>query len=403
MIIADAYSEKVSGFNVDNVYIYAGDAVRWDILPDSIAEQGSSIKTVSASTTSAPSFSSILTGLYPPSHGVYSFKYRLDEDTQTMLDLPGYNTEFINSIFEFATREHDGVDPIYRMLGDTENKERPTFDESPFIIMERGPGGHAPYGDFDGGATDYFEEHQDITHSELEDDYQRSIERDQGLFEQRLEELSSKGLLGDTLIIYTSDHGELLGEGGMVGHNSPMRPELAYVPTVFIHPSIENTVIDDKVMSHVDLLPTILDILDIDIDSEFDGESIFSNENGGPRCTFYNNEFISNPFPYSDGRLMYDGVWDANGGYVFPNSTRLKRALILAGKLLSSPKRRYLRNNIVDIAREYMAGQRKFGTPDFDQDEGQSILDEFSASSAVGLRQELDEADRERLQDLGYL
>jgi len=57
-----------------------------------------------------------------------------------------------------------------------------------------------------------------------------------------------------TLVIFTSDHGELLGEyGGLTGHVRPPCPELVYVPTVFIHPLIKNKKTEESIMRHVDL------------------------------------------------------------------------------------------------------------------------------------------------------
>lgn len=66
----------------------------------------------------------------------------------------------------------------------------------------------------------------------------------------------------------------------MIGHNSPMRPELVYVPTVFIHSTIPDETIDTGAFHYVDLLPTILDVLDLDanIRKMFNGMGIRSQK-----------------------------------------------------------------------------------------------------------------------------
>lgn len=397
------FSEAVSDLDVDNVYIYAGDAVRWDFLPDGLAERGLSIKTVSASTTSAPSFTSLLSGLYPTSHQVFSFNYKLGDAVPTMLDLREFYTGFLNSIFAYATREHDGPDPIYRTLGIDAPPTRPEFDDTPFVFVERGPGGHAPYGDFAGGATEYFEDHHDRTEDELRADYERSIELDVKLFEERIDDLQSRGLLDDTLVIYTSDHGELLGENGMIGHNSPMCPETVYVPSVFIHPDLPSGSIVDGVIGHVDLFPTILDVLDVDPGSSFDGRSLVDDWTAEPRCTIYHNEFLTDRVPITDGRLRFDGVWDRTGGYVFPKSNLRERLFVLLGKVLKSPKRHYLRRNLPTVLKEYSRGEQTYRDPGFPRADAKARLEALYEGSANGLRRELDRADEERLEDLGYL
>lgn len=403
MTTATRFSDTLSELTVENVYVYAGDAVRWDYLPDRVRDFGTTVKTVGASTTSAPSFTSMLSGLYPTSHQVYSFNYKLGDEVATVLDLDDVSTGFLNSIFEYAAKEHRGLDPIYRMLDIDDPPTAPVVDESPFVFFERGPGGHAPYGDFAGGATEYFERHRNHGERELKADYERSIELDVDLFEDRLDMLDAKDVLEDTLVVYTSDHGEFLGENGMVGHNSPMAPETAYVPTVFVHPDLPDGAVTDAVMSHVDLFPTILDVLGWDHDSPFDGESLVRTPPGGPKCCIYNNRFVSDKLPLTDGHLRYEGVWDADGGYVFPRSNLAKRLLVLGGKTYKSPKRHFLRRNVGSLLGQYSKGTRKYADPAFSINDAKTALRRLNEHSPIGLRQELEPVNTEQLEDLGYL
>lgn len=84
------------------------------------------------------------------------------------------------------------------------------FEES-FMIMERGPGGRAPYSDFTGTSTDYFMKTSD--EPTLRADYRESISMDESLFESRLKELK-RAESRRIPFVYTSDHGELLGQRG---------------------------------------------------------------------------------------------------------------------------------------------------------------------------------------------
>ncbi|WP_254822979.1 sulfatase-like hydrolase/transferase [Haloglomus halophilum] len=271
------------------------------------------------------------------------------------------------------------------------------------MLFEHAPGGHPPYGDFASGATEYSERHRNHGEHELKADYERSIELDVDLFEDRLDLLESKDVLDDTLVVYTSDHGELLGENGMVGHNSPMTPETAYVPTVFVHPDLPDGAVTDAVMSHVDLFPTILDMLGRYHDSAFDGESLVRPASSGPKCCIYNNRFVSDKFPLTDGHIQYYGIWDADGGYVFPRSNLAKRLLVLAGKTYKSPKRHYLRRNVGSLFSQYSRESRKYGDPAFSIDDAKTTLQRLNERSPVGLRQELEAANAEQLENLGYL
>lgn len=53
---------------------------------------------------------------------------------------------------------------------------------------------------------------------------------------QLLDQLAEDGLLHDTLIIITSDHGEHLGEHNLTGHGNSMYDPLIHVPLIMHHP-----------------------------------------------------------------------------------------------------------------------------------------------------------------------
>jgi hypothetical protein len=81
----------------------------------------------------------------------------------------------------------------------------------------------------------------------------------------------------------------------------------------------------------------------------------------------------------------------------------LKRLLILAGKLYKSPKRHYLRNHVLELMRAYSTGSQCYGEPNFSRSEARGRLESLQAKQPVGLRQHVEEANKEHLTDLGYL
>jgi len=91
---------------------------------------------------------------------------------------------------------------------------------------------------------------------------------------QLLQCLEDTGLMNDTLIIFTSDHGEMLGDHG-IGQKGPLVYEgVARIPLMIQYPNgIAPCVIDDCV-SLVDLLPTLADFLNIQDTGRRDGISL---------------------------------------------------------------------------------------------------------------------------------
>jgi len=401
-------NSTLSDINVNNVYIYVGDAVRWDHLSASIDEQGLTVKGVSASTHSPPSFASLLTGKYPPNHGIRSFDTQLSEADKSLLSLPDYDTRFLNSIFAFAQRKHDsGTDPIYSVLNITPSDVTEPFEEieEPFVVMERGPGGHAPYGDFDGTATEYFRQRRTASTETIRRDYRRSVEMDAELFTQRLSWLADNNLAENTLVIYTSDHGELLGEGGELGHSSPMRPELVYVPTVFIHPELPASSPDDTVVHHTDITATALDLLDAnpDVAAELDGSSVADSFSNSPSPSFLHNALLPDWVPLLSGTLEYEGAWDFGGGYVSVRSPLHERLPVLAGKLVTSSRHRFiLRHFRAAFGAYWNGGTQTYGKPSFSEQEAETLLDESRRMDADSDTVRLSDEAEQQLRDLGY-
>ncbi|MFP4040927.1 MAG: sulfatase [Desulfosudaceae bacterium] len=80
-----------------------------------------------------------------------------------------------------------------------------------------------------------------------------------------LEKLKQMGLYDNTLIIFLSDHGEHLGEHDLWGHRPPGYVQGIKTPLMMSWPGKlpADRQIEEPVQ-HIDILPTILDLLDID-------------------------------------------------------------------------------------------------------------------------------------------
>lgn len=73
-----------------------------------------------------------------------------------------------------------------------------------------------------------------------------------------IEELRKRGELENTLIVYSSDHGEMLGDHGLWGKSVPYQPAVG-VPLIAAGPGVKPTGACDALVSTMDLAATFLD------------------------------------------------------------------------------------------------------------------------------------------------
>ena len=390
----------LNSVDVSNVYIYVGDAVRWDLLPEAISKQGISVKSVAASIHTPTSFASVFSGSYLPQHGVTDFSPALSCDQTTLFDVVNGETVFSNSINQMFNTNPESESILDRTLG-VEFQSHDALEDisSPFLMVERGRGGHAPYGDFDGNGWEYFTERGTVAPQRYRREYRNGIERDKEWFSDQLQTLESRDLLDDTLVIYTSDHGELLGENGVLGHNGPIHPQLAYVPTVFIHPELHDREITDGVFRHTDILPTVRGLLgdNPDTDTEI-GRDISSQNLADWGACYYSKSY---DLPIFETDLSYQSVWGRDGGHVFATSPQYTRLLIWLGKVAKSPKREFLREHITQNGAWYLKQHVPYDDPNMTATEAERYLEQISQIERwEGTRVDVDE---EQLRNLGYM
>ncbi len=74
--------------------------------------------------------------------------------------------------------------------------------------------------------------------------------------------LTTRGLADDTIILFTSDHGELLGDHGLIRKGAVSYRQLLQVPMIIAGPSIAPGP-RVQLTSHVDVRATVLDLLNV--------------------------------------------------------------------------------------------------------------------------------------------
>ena len=87
------------------------------------------------------------------------------------------------------------------------------------------------------------------------------------------EQLGVEGLLNNTLILFVSDHGELLGDHHLMRKSLPYEGS-ARIPFVLSGPGIPRGGVSDQVVTLADIMPTLLDYAGVAIPDSVDGASV---------------------------------------------------------------------------------------------------------------------------------
>ena len=118
------------------------------------------------------------------------------------------------------------------------------------------------------------------------------------------DELAELGLAKNTLFIITSDHGELLGQHGGLGHGGPSWESLIHVPLIMVYPrGISPGLRIGGLTESIDIMPTILDICNLRLPTgkSVDGESLkglFDNPNGGKKAVYSKDSIRTEEYKY---------------------------------------------------------------------------------------------------------
>jgi choline-sulfatase len=88
-----------------------------------------------------------------------------------------------------------------------------------------------------------------------------------------LDALDRLDLRRNTLVVYASDHGELLLQHGLTQKHCFYEPAVA-VPLILAGPGLPAGVARDHIVSLIDLLPTMLDLNGLDAPGSLEGESL---------------------------------------------------------------------------------------------------------------------------------
>lgn len=206
--------------------------------------------------------------------------------------------EINNAVFSWLDKNHDESFFLFINYFDVhdpydQGKEYRSLDDS-----SMGSSGHSVTSD--SGISGYSHD-EDISmmfnvkrHDVVEDElvrtasayYDAEIRHLDDHLAQLYVKLNDLGLLDDTLVIITSDHGEEFLEHGDFRHGETLYEEVISVPLMFHGKGIQKGVVGERV-SLLHLGPTILDMLDIQDEFGQDGVSLLPLINGQPTFPRY--------------------------------------------------------------------------------------------------------------------
>ncbi len=104
--------------------------------------------------------------------------------------------------------------------------------------------------------------------------YDADVDRVASALEQLTGALEDRGLLDDTWLIVTADHGEMLGEHERYVHGQALHEGTLRVPLLIRPPKPEAALEAGVPVSLIDIAPTILDLAGIDSPNSFEGQSL---------------------------------------------------------------------------------------------------------------------------------
>ena len=253
-----------------------------------------------------PAHATIMTGVDPPKHGVrHNGEYRLELGRATLAELlerAGYETAAFISAFVLDARF--GLNRGFALYDDdvgvsassATDFARPIYERSATAVTDRaiawlkGRDRSRPFF----GWVHYFDPHSPrrppapFAARFAGRPYDGEIAYMDSQIGRLLGVLKTEGVVENTLIIVVADHGEGLGEHDEATHAKLIYESTMRVPLILWYPKRiqRGHVVDDVVVSIADITPTILDLVGVSHDGDFDGVSLLAARRNPDRMSY---------------------------------------------------------------------------------------------------------------------
>ncbi|MGD8536526.1 MAG: sulfatase-like hydrolase/transferase [Candidatus Aminicenantes bacterium] len=220
-----------------------------------------------------PSHANVLLGTTPLFHGVHdNGKFKVSEGFLTLAEYlkeSGYSTGAFIGAFPLDSRfglsqGFDVYDESYSLPGKFTLPERRAEDviQAAFAWLERQNSKWFSWIHLWDPHTMYFP--PEPFRTKFKDDlYSGEVAYVDSELGKLFDFLEEEGFLENTLVVLTGDHGESLGEHGELTHNYFAYNSTLWAPLIIAGPGIESRRIAEYVC-HVDIFPTVCDILEME-------------------------------------------------------------------------------------------------------------------------------------------
>ncbi len=267
-----------------------------------LARQGAVLDGLSPTSWTKPAVASLLTGLHPVRHQAFNRQDKLPGEAVTLAELlkgTGYRTlaasanGWISPLFGFD----QGIDSFLlheNVRGEDLNREIfPHLErlEPPFFLYVHYIDPHAPYAPtvaWDGrplppGSRPVSVEEIDGTQfrrrpaellARARDRYDGEIREADNALRALVGRLEREGLMEDTVLVVTADHGEELEEHGRMSHGQTLYEEVVRVPLIVYAPHAVRAGRRPGRVSLLDVLPTLASLLGMRSPDRLDGEDL---------------------------------------------------------------------------------------------------------------------------------
>jgi arylsulfatase A-like enzyme len=318
----------------DAVVLVVSDTMRGDLYPYENSGFGVEMPRVQAlashstvfaqatahSSYTKPSVGTILTGLYPDQHGGLPRKAPIADSAtlvSEILEKAGVRTvAFLSNFFfnpSFGMRrgwsEEHFIDPWGAALDDDivleefEKWAAAGAPQGPLFVYVHLMAAHAPYTPPDRIRKAFFQGEslakrivprhtaqliKDLTSgkeprlskrekAQLKRLYRADASYHDEVMDRLLDALDASGLMGRALLIYTSDHGEEFYEHGRVGHGTGLWHEQVHIPLIMHAPGQTRGASVTAPAGHVDIAPTILEAMGVEVPASLPGRSLLDD------------------------------------------------------------------------------------------------------------------------------
>jgi arylsulfatase A-like enzyme len=365
-VLVDQWRAQATGYNGDPNLIGKTPNL------DKIASEGVNFKNaISTTPVCTPYRAALLTGQYPSTTGMFLNDLHLPEESYTMAEMfseSGYNTAYIGKWhldgmgrYENTPRERrQGFDywkalecshqyeDLYYYEGDdpkikqwegygpyAETKDAISYInnnaavDDPFLLFLSIGAPHFPYGKTPEETQKLFRPEDIILRDNVTDNYKEKARNDAAGYyahilglDKSLGELQKAiedaGIAENTIFVFTSDHGEMLGSQGWWPRQKQVSwAESVKVPFLLKYPArFGNAKIEvDAPIGTPDILPTLLAMADLPIPESIEGENmayaIDNNESAQDKAAL-----IMQLSPFAGGYDEYRGIYTSRYAYI---------------------------------------------------------------------------------------